>query len=378
MRRQPSEMTGIVVAGGGLAGAAAAAGLAQAGLAVTLIEREKRPAHKICGEFLSAEAQDYLARLGLDLAALGGAPISKLRFIRGAQAVSTDLPFRGIGLSRFKLDEALLLHAQNCGAKLLRGHAVRSLAIKDNLTLDVEGAGTIAPDVLLLATGKHEVRGIKRDAAAPKDLIGFKMYFRLRPQARLALENHIELIFFSGGYAGLQMIEDGIANFCLLVERDHYRRCGGTWEKLLEYLVASSTLLADRLAGAEPILPQPLTIYRMPYGFIHHPDGGDPPGLFRLGDQAGVIQSFTGDGMSIALHSAALAVQAVLSGQDAASYHRQLASEIRGQIRRADGLYALMNNPVIQAGLFGITRLWPGSLRIAAQMTRVPRRVRLG
>jgi len=365
-------MTGIVIAGGGLAGAAAAAGFARAGRAVTLIERETQPVHKICGEFLSAEAQDYLARLGLDAATLGGAPISKLRLIRGARIVSTDLPFRAIGLSRFKLDEALLLHAQHCGAKLRRGHAVRSVAFNSKLTLDVEG-GTLAPDVLLLATGKHELRGVKRDAALRKNLIGFKMYFRLRPEARLALEDHIELIFFAGGYAGLQMIEDGIANLCLLVDRDRYRRCGGGWEKLLQYLESESPVLAARLAGAEQMLAQPLTIYQVPYGFIHHPSAADSNALFRLGDQACVIQSFTGDGMSIALHSAALAVQAVLRGEGAAAYHRQLARDIRGQIKRADILYALMDSRLAQAGLFGITRLWPASLKIAAHFTRVPR-----
>jgi flavin-dependent dehydrogenase len=86
-----------------------------------------------------------------------------------------------------------------------------------------------------------------------------------------------------------------------------------------------------------------------------------------------VIQSFTGDGMSIALHSAALAVQAVLRGEDAAAYHRQLARDIRGQIKRADLLYTLMESRAAQAGLFGITKLWPTSLRIAARVTRVPR-----
>ena len=276
---------GIVIAGGGLAGAAAAAGLAQAGLAVTLIERETQPVHKICGEFLSAEAQDYLARLGLDVEALGGAPISRLRLIRGAQIVSAELPFRAIGLSRRRLDEALLLHAQASGAQLLRGQAVRSVALNDNITLDIESS-TITPDILLLATGKHELRGIKREAAARNKLIGFKMYFRLRPQSRAALTAHIELIFFAGGYAGLQMIEDGIANFCLLVDRDRYRLCGGSWETLLEHLKSASPVLADRLAGAEQVLAQPLTIYQVPYGFIHHPSAGDSNALFRLGDQA--------------------------------------------------------------------------------------------
>ena len=86
-----------------------------------------------------------------------------------------------------------------------------------------------------------------------------------------------------------------------------------------------------------------------------------------------MIQSFTGDGMSIALHSAALAVQAVLRGEDAAAYHRRLARDIRGQIKRADILYALMDRRLAQAMLFRITRFWPMSLKLAARFTRVPR-----
>jgi flavin-dependent dehydrogenase len=408
-----------MVAGGGLAGAAAAVGLAQAGLAVTLIERETQPVDKICGEFLSTEAQEYLSRLGLDVTRLSGAAISRLRLVRGAKTVQADLPFSAIGLSRRKLDEALLRHAQDAGVQVLRGHSVRRISIKDKIALEIEGLGTATPDILMLATGKHELRGIKREfsptimandpSAHPrpvmaaldaaihalpfksrrrhdsqprlpgvspsdnkKNLIGFKMYFRLRAAARASLQDHIELIFFPGGYAGLQMIENGIANLCLLVDRDRYRLCGGNWENLLAYLKTSSAVLADQLTEAEPLLAQPLTIYQVPYGFIHQPRAGDPPGLFRLGDQACVIHSFTGDGMSIALHSAMLAVRAVLEGKDGNSFHRQLAADVRGQMKRADAIYTLMNNPATQAASFKISCFWPGSLKIAARLTRVP------
>jgi flavin-dependent dehydrogenase len=364
----------ILVVGGGLAGAAAALALAQAGRAVTLIERETEPAHKICGEFLSIEAQQYLSRLGLDVTALGGAAISRLRLIRGAQMVSVELPFGAIGLSRFTLDEALLRRAQDCGVNVLRGRSIRKISIKEKVTLDIEDLGMTEPGILMLATGKHELRGLKREFTPKKNqknLIGFKMYFRLRPQAQLNLESYIDLVLFPGGYAGLQMIENKTANLCLLIDRDRYKLCGGTWENLHAYLKKSSAFLADQLAEAEPLLAQPLTIYQVPYGFIHQPGEADLPNLFRLGDQACVVQSFTGDGMSIALHSAALAVRAVLAGADSNSYHNQLARDVRGQMKHADLLYALLNNPVAQAGVFKLSKLWPKTLRIAAQSTRV-------
>jgi menaquinone-9 beta-reductase len=365
-------MTKIVVAGGGLAGSAVATALTKAGVSVTLIERETSPVHKICGEFLSTEAQTYLERLGLNIEALGGAVISQLRLVRGNDEITTALPFQGLGLSRFTLDEALLNHAAACGATVLRGHTIRSVASGDGLALDVKGYGVIQPKTLFLATGKHDLRGVKRAFASPDDLIGFKMYFRATPQARSALDGYIDLILFQDGYAGLQLVEGGLVNLCLLISRARFHRVGNNWAGLFDDLSKSCPYLARQLAGATEALQQPLTIYRVPYGFIYQPHDTDPPQIFRLGDQAGVIHSFTGDGMSIALHSAALAVEYYLKGQTSLAYHRRLSRDIRGQINRAGALYGLINHASVQAGLFGLARLWPAGLRIAANFTRVP------
>lgn len=365
-------MTKIVVAGGGLAGSAAATALAQAGVNVTLIERETAPVHKICGEFLSAEAQTYLERLGLNIPALGGAVISHLRLVRGNQEITTALPFQGLGLSRFTLDEALLNHAAACGVAVLRGHTIRSVTSGGELALDVQNCGVINANTLFLATGKYELRGMKRPFALSHDLVGFKTYFRLTPQARSALENYIDMILFQDGYAGLQLVEGGLANLCLLISRARLHRVGSNWAGLLDDLSKSCPYLARKLAGATEVLRQPLAIYRVPYGFIYKPRDTDPPQIFRLGDQAGVIHSFTGDGMSIGLHSAALAVEHYLNGQTGLAYHRRLSRDIRGQINRAGTLYSLINHTSAQAGLFGLARLWPESLRIVANFTRVP------
>jgi len=369
-------MTRVVVAGGGLAGAAAAAGLARNGADVTLVERQAAPVDKICGEFLSTEAQGYLSKLGLDLNSFGAPPISRLRLVRGDRTVETALPFQGVGLSRRRLDEALLLHAGLCGAQVLRGRAIRSLA-GEPLGLDIEGEDAIPADILLLATGKHELRGAKREIAVRGDLIGFKMYFRLSAAARSALADHIELFFFTGGYAGFQMIEDGIANLCLLVSRKYFAASGGTWPALLEYLQKESPYLGRQLQGAVPQWQQPLTIYRVPYGFVHRHRPSDPAQLFRLGDQACVIQSFTGDGMAIALHSAALAVRMIGNGADAGTYHKRLAAHVRGQMRSAGLIDWLLKHSLTQPLMFEMASLWPGSLKKAASLTRIPLQVRL-
>jgi menaquinone-9 beta-reductase len=371
-------MTKIIMAGGGLAGSAAAAILARAGIRVTLLERETAPVHKICGEFLSRETQTYLEQLGLDIAILGGTVISHLRLVRGNKTITTPLPFQGLGLSRFTLDEALLNHAAVCGATVLRGQTIRHVSTSGGLELNAEALGDIRPETLFLATGKHELRGAKRMFATSNGLIGFKTYFRLTPQAQAALQGCIDLILFPDGYAGLQLVEGGRANFCLLIGRERFRRAGGNWAGLLDDLLNACPYLADQLAGATELLQKPLSISGVPYGFIHRPRETDSPQLFRLGDQAAVIQSFTGDGMSIALHSAALAAEYYLNGRTAHEYHRQLSRDIRGQINCAGALYHLIDRAPAQAGLFRLARLWPAGLRIAANRTRVPLRAMVG
>ncbi len=364
----PLALGPVLVAGGGLAGAAAAAALAQAGVAVTVVERAAGPVDKICGEFLSAEAAASLTALGLDLEALGGAAITHVRLVRGAKVVTSALPFTGIGLSRRVLDEALLNHAASCGATVLRGHAVRGAAVEQGVKLDVDGIGVLQGDTLLLATGKHELRGMKRQEAPPNSLVGFKMYFRLGEPARAALTGHVELLMFPGGYAGLQLVEGGKANLCLLVEKARLTKTGG-WNGLLDWLCEVNPHLAARLEGAAPLLDAPLSVTRVPYGYVHRADGTD--GVFRLGDQVAVIQSFTGDGMAIALHSAARAVAAVQAGEPAAIYHRRLAADVVGQIGRAGAIYSLANVTALQPAVIKVAALWPAGLALAAKLTRV-------
>ena len=82
----------IVIVGGGLAGSSAAFILASAGRPALLIERDAEPRHKVCGEFLSIEAQAYLVHLGIDLDALGASRISRLRLVRKRRLTEVSCP----------------------------------------------------------------------------------------------------------------------------------------------------------------------------------------------------------------------------------------------------------------------------------------------
>ena len=351
-----------VIVGGGLAGASAACRLARAGHAVTLLERERGPAHKVCGEFVSGEALADLGGVGIDAAGLGAAPITAMRLVHRGLVAQTALPFAAAGLSRFVLDEALLNRAGVLGADVQRGVRVRSASPGEVQT----ERGPLPAPTLLLATGKHDLRGLPREAGTPEPLIGFKLHLRLSPAQTAELAGYVEVVLFEGGYAGLQLIEDGIANLCLLVDRQRY---GDDWPALLAELEREDTHLARRLDRARSCWDRPLSIFRVPYGFVHH--GADQPGVFRLGDQAAVIPSFCGDGMAIALHSARLAADAVLRGVSPAAYHRAIRRDAGPPVRLAHRLYRLTRSAAVRSLVVGAGRQWPALLRTVARRTRI-------
>jgi len=353
----------VVIAGGGLAGAAAAARLAQQGARPLLIERSVAEHDKVCGDFVSTEAQAHLAAIGLDVRRLGGAAIDRVRLSAGGRSVATRLPFTALGLTRRRLDEALLEHARAAGAAIERGITVRAVAGRTLAT----SAGAVPADALLLATGKSDVRGAKRNAAGTLDhLTGFKQYFRVSAATLAALDGTIEIVLFEGGYAGIQRVEDGLVNLCLLIDRRRMAAGAAAYATAL-----AEPRLAMLLNSAEPVLARPLTITRVPYGFVHRRGDDVCGGVFRLGDQAGVIPSFTGDGMSIALHSARLAAEAVLAGASAAAYHSAFRRDVAAQIGRATMLQRSGETHAGRDMFLTAAAMLPPLLRWAAAATRI-------
>ena len=355
--------TDPLIIGGGPAGSAAAIHLLRAGAAPAIIERQKKMGDALCGGFLSWRTLERLEKLGLSVGDLGGHDVTALRLLVGNRVQELALPGTAIAVSRHRLDMLLLGRAEQMGATVRRGVAALEYGAG---RLRIEGGDTVPCDSLFLATGKHDLRGIARprEAAGTNPMLGLRL--RLPPSDRLAalLAGHIEMHLFKGGYLGIVLQEDGSANACMAVRKGRLAAAQGDPAALFGQLAQDSPALAERLTDM-PAAPRIDAIGRIPYGWRA---SITPPGLFRLGDQAGVIPSFAGEGIGLALASAEYAVGYWKEGggESALAYQRAFARRLRLPLAAAGVLGNASDWPSM-AILAGI----PGLVGLMAQMTRV-------
>jgi flavin-dependent dehydrogenase len=248
------------------------------------------------------------------------------------------------------------------------GACVESLARRnDTWHAQLRGGETLCARTVFLASGKHDLRGWERGRGVQSNLIGFKLHWQLTPVQTEALRESLDLFLFHGGYGGLSLVEGDAANLCLVVRRGVLRRLGG-WTELLAEIRDDNPHLRLLLEGARALWERPLAISPIPYGYL----AGRVSGLWRVGDQAAVIPSFTGDGMSIALHSGALAAEMYLAGTSAEEFHRRL----RVQLRRGMMLATLLSQAMVTGAGRALAPLclsrFPHAMEWIAAFTRIP------
>jgi flavin-dependent dehydrogenase len=370
VRRDPLIVGAPLIIGGGPAGSAAAITLASAGYRPVLVERATGPTDKVCGDFLSTDAIQRVQALGVDLIALGAAPILRIRLIHGERTAEATLPFPAYGLSRRTFDAALQSRAESAGTIVQAGQTIRHLTHNTGEWTAQTGDRTaLTAETIFLATGKHDLRNLPRPHT-DRGAVGMKMYFALAPGTAKTLNDTIELTLFPGGYAGMQHVENGQSVLCIAVQKRAFQRYGGGWPGLIAAIEQRSQRFAAMLAGARPLLPRPLAVAGIPYGYQAGSESAG--GLFRLGDQAAVIPSLTGDGIAIALHSGTIAAETWMAGADSTAYHQTLTRTLAPQMRLAGVLHHACMSALVQFALIQGAALFPSLLRQAAGRTRLP------
>jgi flavin-dependent dehydrogenase len=349
-----------IILGGGPAGSAAAITLARAGERPLVLERQRETGDALCGGFLSWHSLALLDRLGLPK--LRGATVNRVRLFSRAGEASASLPRPALGVSRRRLDSALLAHAESLGAGVERGIIAREI---DGRMIRTDGE-TLAPERLLLATGKHDARGAARPRPEGDPALGLRVRLGPAPALTRLVEGAIELHLFDRGYAGLVLQEDGSANLCLAVRKSRLGEEGDPGA-LLDAIGREVPALGERLdwLAADAAID---AIASVPYGWRATETA---PGVYRLGDQAGVIPSLAGEGMGIALTSGMLAGEAVLAGRSAEAFQRGLARRTLRPITVARAILAAAERPATAPLLVRTMGLAPGLATLLARATRV-------
>jgi 2-polyprenyl-6-methoxyphenol hydroxylase-like FAD-dependent oxidoreductase len=336
-----------IVLGAGPAGSAAAAALARAGRRVLLLERHATPPEPVCGEFLSVGAARGLTRFGLTPEGLGARPIRRALLGAGRWRAELPLPFPAWSLPRAVLDAAVQAAVAGAGAELRRGLAAVAAERRGSCWRVRLSDGTVlwAPE-LLLGTGKHALRG-HASAAALRGRPRGRPWGR--PWGRLGLKLHLHggtvpegavaLLRCPGGYAGLLPSgEAGNANLCAALDpaAPGVAEAARDPSRFLALVAGGSELAAHLLAGAVPAWARPAAVAGIAYGLLPPRGSHGGGGPWRLGDQAAVIPSWSGEGVAMALESGWQAGAALSAGASAEAWHAAWRCRVAGRVRLAE------------------------------------------
>jgi flavin-dependent dehydrogenase len=306
----------VTIAGGGLAGLSLAIGLARRGVPVEVLEASRYPRHRVCGEFISGVEEETLQKLGIEEVFHDARQHHSLEWFDGVKAIHRGtLPEPALGISRYRLDLRLKDLLERSGGTVQQG--VR--ATRENREGEVWAAGRIA-------------------TASP--WIGLKCHFKGLPMVA-----DLEMHQGPTGYAGLAGIEDGRVNVCGLFKADRSLKGQGV-ELLFAYLRRCGLdELVARLRNAEPDESSFTGVSAFALGWQPHQEAG-----LRIGDAAAMIPPFTGNGMSMAFQSAAIALdplEAWSSGsrswdETVLEVHRALKSRFSRRLNAAGTMQAML------------------------------------
>jgi flavin-dependent dehydrogenase len=330
----------VLVVGGGPAGAVLSIHLARAGISVVLAERSPVYRWRACGVFSSPAALEPLRAAGLADADLGriARPIPAMRLetpggavVRltyGADAGPDAGQPTAVGFDRSALDPLLLDTARRAGVDVRLGADVETLILDpgDRPTATVrtaaEGRTVLRPHIVVGADGVHSMvarsAGVARPARLP-ERVGLS-HHRADDRADQTVDARMRLL--DGGYVGIAPVPGDRVNVGIVL--------GPRWRTALQDTGARR--VADAIVGTIPAADDDPGTWR-------RSTAGDPEaeriagaaplggrvtrragaGWLLVGDAAGFLDPFTGEGLHRALVSAELGAAAIRAALDGRS-----------------------------------------------------------
>lgn len=295
----------VVIVGGGLAGLCAAIHLRKFNHQVTLIEKNRYPNHKVCGEYISNEVLPYLNYLGFNPFDYGATNITRLEISQeNGQSLETKLSLGGFGLSRFSLDNQLYKLALKNNVKVVIDRVLAVAFTGDKAQVKTKTKGIYKAKIAIVASGKRSLV----DKALNRDFV-------TKHAPYLAVKWHAEGNFpmdlvglhnFKGGYCGVSRVENNRINFCFIAHYNAFKKYKSIPLFIQEELHANPKL-SGILNSSHSLIPGPLSISQISFSqkplIENH--------AFMCGDAAGLIHPLCGNGMSMAMHAAKIATETI-------------------------------------------------------------------
>jgi len=301
-----NHSTDIIIIGGGLAGLVSAIHLSKAGLAVTLIEKNEYPKHKVCGEYISNEVLPYLQYLDADPMITGAKKINRflLSTTRG-KTIETTLPLGGFGVSRYKLDHFLLQKAVQNNCTVIQDTVSDVHFANDTFRVMTKDGNELAAKIVIGAFGKRSNMDVKLERSFIENkspFVAVKMHLKGDfPDDLVALHN------FEGGYCGVSQVENGNLNACYISNYKSFQQYKNI-ESFQQEVVYKNPHLKKIFETAVPVFEKPLTISQI--SFSNKTTVEDH--ILMCGDAAGMIHPLCGNGMAMAIHSAKVASELII------------------------------------------------------------------
>lgn len=294
----------VAIIGGGLAGLTLSIQLARTGVTVILMEKEEYPFHKVCGEYISMEAWNYLTGLGLPLMDMHLPGIRHLIVTSpSGRQVNSSLDLGGFGISRFKIDNDLKNIAIKEGVTVVENCKADSPAFSEELFTIKTNIGVFQSKVCCGNFGKRSNIDVKwrRTFVSEKksklnNYVGIKYHIKsTMPADTIALHN------FEGGYCGISAIENDNYCLCYLTNAESLRMTGSI-QQLEENVLAKNPHL-KKVFNESSKLMGPVTISQISFEKKSQVEDH----VILVGDAAGMITPLCGNGMSMAMQAGKIA-----------------------------------------------------------------------
>jgi flavin-dependent dehydrogenase len=352
----------VAIVGGGPAGAALAIGLARRGREVVVLERSPVWHWRACGVFTSPMTVRALARLGLTEADLSSVarPLPAMRVETPAGTRfrltygddgSASIRAAAVGLDRSALDPLLLERARAAGADVREGATVRRVEGTRLVLGGDERDEHIDARIVIGADGiRSTVARSFGVARSPRLGARVGLTFQVADPGP-SVTRDARMILFRDGYVGLAPVPGGRVNVGIVLGRSWaagLRRDGA--ERTVDTVLAAVPAAADDPVdwrAAERCDP---VEGASPLG--HRAARRHGPGWLLVGDAAGFLDPFTGEGLHRALVSARLATIAVDRHFDGdagalAAYDRAMTTRFRSKDAVSLLVQAFLGQPVL-------------------------------